>query len=401
MMMTDTTSSDEARKTGRETKDRGINLSNLLDTLKDSTAVERSNKFFDYMYSVAKEKRLPHIGTFELTPRCTLDCAMCFVHLKEEQMHCKELSTEQWLSLIDQACDAGMLKAQLTGGECLLHPGFRTICQALLDRGAIVSVFTNATLLDEETVDWIAKRPIELIQVSVYGSTPEAYRAVTGSAAAFYKVDKALDLLKAAGVRFIIAITTSKQLAPDVEKLYSYCREKGPNRIFLSPNPFPARTDTGRKQEDFRMNVQESVAYYNKFFKIVGNEKSACAFPEDEMEASLVPAQNTEEIPMQGIPCSAGKAAFCISWDGYMNPCNALYWMKARPLEDGFTKAWQDTKEAACTYRYPTKCKGCTYRRACPSCPGIHYKSDEEPSVVNLAICEETKALVKEGFLRI
>lgn len=399
-MIANVTCSEETQKTVRETKDRGIKVSDLLEVLRDSTAVDRSKKFFDYMASVSKKKGIPSIGTFELTPRCTLNCAMCYVHLTEEQMHRPELSTAQWLSLVKQACEAGMMTAQITGGECFLHPGFKEICQAMLDQGVLVNILTNGTLLDEQMVDWLAKRPIEVVQVSVYGSTPEAYRAVTGSASAFYKVDKALDLLKEAGVRVKIAITTSKQLAPDVENVYNYCRKKNPIRVDLSPNPFPARSDTGRAQDDYRMNTDEATIYYRKFFELTGSAVVPCAFTED-IESYLESAENTEDLPMQGIGCNAGSSAFSISWDGFMNPCNAVYWMKARPLEEGFTKAWQDTQEAARNYRYPIACKGCKLRRACTSCPGIHYKSDSEPSVVNLSLCEETKRLVMEGLTQI
>ena len=41
-------------------------------------------------------RRLPVTGLFELTPRCTLDCKMCYVHMTPEQMgERRELSTEQ------------------------------------------------------------------------------------------------------------------------------------------------------------------------------------------------------------------------------------------------------------------------------------------------------------------
>ena len=48
----------------------------------------------------ARDRGVPISGTFELTPLCNLDCKMCYVHLRKEQMRGAQLlSTEQWKSI--------------------------------------------------------------------------------------------------------------------------------------------------------------------------------------------------------------------------------------------------------------------------------------------------------------
>ena len=375
-------------------------LSSLLHTLEGSEGVEKSNLFYLHLKKTAREKGIPLYGTFELTPRCTLDCAMCYVHLKPGQMHRSELTTKEWIDLSTQASQAGMLQVNITGGECILHPGCKDIIQHLLNLGVSVSIFTNGTLIDEQWAQWIAERPIELVQISVYGSSPEAYQTVTGSADAFYRVDHAIDLLKAKGIRLKLVISTSTQLLPDFEALYAYCASKDPTWIELSPNPFPAREETGRKAENYRMNVAETVSYYRMFRK-ARNLPPTLHEPlsDAEMDALLETVEGVDEIPIEGVLCGAGSNTFAISWDGFMNPCNALYWMKANPLTDGFAKAWEQTKASVKAYRYPAKCKGCKLRRACTICPGLHYKSNEEPSVLNPNQCNEVYQLVQQGLL--
>ena len=70
------------------------------------------------------EADYPYGGSFELTPLCNLDCKMCYVHLQDPSVRQRMLSGEQWLSIIRQAIDAGMMKPMLTGGEAMTHPAF-------------------------------------------------------------------------------------------------------------------------------------------------------------------------------------------------------------------------------------------------------------------------------------
>ena len=372
-------------------------MSELLTIIRDSTGAERTRVFFDYLFRVSKDKGIPFSGTFELTPRCTLNCPMCYVHLREDQMLEKELTTGQWIDLIDQAAEAGMMHARITGGECFLYPGFREIFQALEDRGVFIKILTNATLLDEETIAWLARHPIELVQVSVYGHSPKTYKAATGNAYAFQPVDRALDMLGEAGIRFEISVTVSKALAPYVEDIYRYCQTKNPRAIKLSPNPFPARPETGRKMEDYRLSLRESVAYYRKYNELTGKtavrpEMESGENP-DEPDEDCQFSENDNTLPEEGVLCAAGKALFCITWDGRLVPCGAMS-LSANPLQVGFQSAWESIREAATQFRYPEECIRCGVRRKCTACPAMH-----ERSVRNLAQCEETKELIREGLI--
>ena len=65
-----------------------------------------------------KKQRVPYDVFYELTPRCTFDCKMCYVHLTREQMgDRRELSTEEWLRIGDDyyyAATGGKLAVNTT-----------------------------------------------------------------------------------------------------------------------------------------------------------------------------------------------------------------------------------------------------------------------------------------------
>ena len=369
-------------------------MAGLQQALASAGKDHGSSAFFAYLLDKATRLGTPLVGTLELTPRCTLDCSMCYVHLQPHQMHCPELSTEQWLALISQAYDAGMLFARVTGGECMLHPGFREICQALFDRGVIVSILTNGTLVDEAMVDWLARCPVKCVQVSVYGSSPEAYGAVTGHPEAFARINRALTLLKEAGVRFTTPITLSKQIAPDFLNTVRYCHSKGSLHTAVSPNPFPARPETGRQSKDFCLLVDDEVTLLKQYYDLMGVSYTPCALD----GAMLEPSSN---IPRNGMACRAGRSAFTISWDGWMLPCNAVFWMKANPLLGGFEKAWHEIYGSVVEFQYPNECSRCKLQSVCVPCPVTHYDAAARQIRLNEDVCHETQKLVTAGIRRL
>lgn len=94
----------------------------------------------------ARKTDTPISGSFELTPLCNLDCKMCYVHLTDPTVKARMLSGDQWIDLMGQAIDHGMINALLTGGECLTHPDFVKIYMYLIEQGVSVRLKTNGIL---------------------------------------------------------------------------------------------------------------------------------------------------------------------------------------------------------------------------------------------------------------
>ena len=61
-------------------------------------------------------------------------------------------SIEEWLHIANQLQEIGTLFILLTGGEPLLYPDFKELYIRLKEKGFILTINTNATLIDDETV---------------------------------------------------------------------------------------------------------------------------------------------------------------------------------------------------------------------------------------------------------
>jgi MoaA/NifB/PqqE/SkfB family radical SAM enzyme len=96
-----------------------------------------------------RERRIPVQGMIETTFRCNLSCAHCYVNKKASDVaaQARELSFERLSALIDEIVDAGCLSLVLTGGEPLIRPDFPALYVHAIQRGLMVTVFTNGTLI--------------------------------------------------------------------------------------------------------------------------------------------------------------------------------------------------------------------------------------------------------------
>ena len=72
-------------------------------------------------------------------------------------MKSRELTTEQWKRIFDEAYDAGMMFATLTGGECLLREDFRELYLHLWNKRVMVTVLTNGYLINDDYVAFFEK----------------------------------------------------------------------------------------------------------------------------------------------------------------------------------------------------------------------------------------------------
>ena len=131
-------------------------------------------EFLAMMGERTREADVPYSGSFELTPLCNFDCKMCYVHLQDPSVRQRMLSGEQWLTIIRQAIDAGMMEACLTGGEAMTHSAFWDIYMYLINHGIVTQVKTNGLLLNEDVISRFKDYPPYKLDISLYGCDSES-----------------------------------------------------------------------------------------------------------------------------------------------------------------------------------------------------------------------------------
>lgn len=355
----------------------------------DYRRYEAVRKFLSFK---AREKNIPISGSFELTPLCNLDCKMCYVHLNKEQMNGAQLLTvDQWQDIMQQAIDAGMMYACLTGGECLTYPGFDRIYLFLHSKGVQVSILTNGVLLDEARIRFFKDHPPAVIQVTLYGDCEDTYERVTGHRH-FERVMRNIQMADEAKLPIRLAVTPNAYLGDSDEALVRCAVETG-LRVRINSELMTPIDNTGRR-EGFKDLTPET---YMRLFKLYRELQGQDVPVECELDAVPVAVKAEGESP-RGLLCGGGRSSFTIAWDGCMMPCSGLYWIR-RPVGKGqFQEQWQFINQTANNFPRPQECEACPCRNAARPCVASHQA---EPGHADPEQCKWCRAVLKAGFAKL
>lgn len=326
----------------------------------------------EYLYRRATLLGAPLSGTFELTPVCNMDCKMCYVRLspRAQQARGPLADAAQWLTLGRQAKEAGMLYLLLTGGEPFLHPDIRPIIEGLHRMGLLITINTNGTLIDEDTVAWLKASPPTRINVSLYGASDETYARLCGHPQGFTRVTTAIRLLKEAGIGVKLSCSLTPSNAADLPAMVAYARE---NDLVLQVATYmfpPLRKDEALVGQNHRFSPEEA-AYYTAYteYLTLGADRFATT------EGALPPMEDPDDPCTgvgDGIRCRAGRCSFWVTWQGMMLPCG-MFPVARSPhvFSVPFTAAWEQVKEYAAAIRLPAACATCEAKEICHACAAM------------------------------
>jgi mycofactocin radical SAM maturase len=144
--------------------------------------------------------------TWEITHKCNLSCIHCLSGSKTELPD--ELNLDECKSIVDQLAALRVFEINFGGGEPLLKDYFLPLVEYIHARGIVTCISTNGTLLNKETVDFLATDSLVHIQVSLDGATPEVNDKIRGSGT-FPRILKGIELLAGKEVPFSINIVVT------------------------------------------------------------------------------------------------------------------------------------------------------------------------------------------------
>lgn len=347
------------------------------------------------LFARAGSRGVPLSGTFELTPRCNLDCRMCYIHRRENDAAAlrQEASAKDWLSLAEECCRAGTLLLLLTGGEPLLRPDFREIYTGCKRMGLMVSVNSNATLLDDRMVDFLAADPPSRVNITLYGASAETYGALCGDKSAYARATRAILALKEAGVLVKINCSVTPYNRGDAEKIYRFAQENAlPIQAASYMFPPVRACERGCYAPD-RLTPEQAAEEKLRYDRL--------RFTPDELrtrwgallrgEAVQDTDNECQELPTERIRCRAGSSTFWVTWDGHLRPCGMMT-TPDLPLAPGeFAARWQELRALRQEIMVPARCSECAYARACDQCAAICYAEGGSFTAVPDYMCRQTR----------
>jgi radical SAM protein with 4Fe4S-binding SPASM domain len=319
-----------------------------------------------------KEPRYPFSGSFELTDRCNLDCVHCYINQPagSRSVRDKELSTSQAIEILDQAADSGVLFLNLTGGEVMLRSDFTEIYKHAIQRGIIVTLFTNGTLLTPEIADLFAEwRPLS-VEISLHGATQESYERVTRLPGSFERLNRGIKLLLERNVPMYLKTTLNTENFHELDSMRAFAEAFGLKyrydgilwpRINGDPSPF-----------EYQIPMEF----------LIGLDEKETERRDERSKLAEVAKGRTSRDPYV-YRCGAGLTSFHINSAGMMSICIMARKPAYDILEIGFQNAWEKIGQLRDLKRQiVTKCDTCLIRGYCIQCPGwsqLTHNDNESP----------------------
>lgn len=350
----------------------------------------------EYLHMKAARMRIPLSGSFELTPVCNMDCRMCYVRMsKQQQEAIHPLRTaREWLTLGQEAKEQGMLYLLLTGGEPFLRSDFQEIYEGLHKMGFVLSINSNATLIDEGVVEWLKQIPPVRINITLYGSSDDTYERLCRNPQGFTQVTKAIHLLKDAGISIKLNCSVTPYNADDLEAIMEFARKE---QLIIQPTSYmfpPLRRDMSKIGQNDRFTPEEAAYYSAKIESLLNGEDSFLErMKTKDLSLPIDSGDDCMDTQGEGIRCRAGKCSFWVTWDGRLLPCGMLPGTDVGDVfEIGFEKAWKQASEYALSIRLPGKCASCGLRDQCKACAAMVYTESGDFQTVPEYRCQMAHA---------
>jgi len=324
----------------------------------------------------------PRLIACEVTRRCNLACLHCRASA-QSQPYPDELTSEEWMGLIDEVISFSSPILILTGGEPTLRKDIYEIAHYATSKGLRVVLGSNGININKESARRMKDAGIRRLSISLDGASSEVHDNFRGVEGAFDKAIKGAKEAKEMGLDFQINTTITKLNLGEVPKILDLAARLGA----VAYHPF-LLVPTGR---GIQLKAQEIPA--QKYEEIL------CWFAEISQETALpikvtcaphyyrILHQRAREkgkaLPTSPHGLNAftrgclGGTAFCfISSTGDVQPCGYLETRCGNIREKSFSEIWRNSQvfnDLRDIDKYQGKCGRCEFKRICGGCRARAY----------------------------
>lgn len=351
------------------------------------------------LWDKMKNKRDLFSFDLEVTARCNNDCRHCYINLPaaDKEAQRLELTLEEIDRIADEAADMGAFWCLITGGEPLLRKDFSDIYMCLKKKGILVSVFTNATLINHEHIELFKKYPPRDIEVSVYGVTQQTYETITKKPGSFAAFERGLELLLQSGIKVRFKAMALRSNVHELSQISDYCRKVTKDYFRFDPLLHLRFDGDPKRNEEIkaeRLSPEEIVAIERADPERFESMEKGC-------DKLIVP-----EFSHYGcnhlFHCGAGNGSFCVSYDGKFRLCSSLwhpdciYDLRKGSLEEAWSTFIPQVRDMRSDRQeFLEKCRRCQIINLCMWCPAhSHLETGEMDSVVDY-FCQVAHARAK------
>jgi radical SAM protein with 4Fe4S-binding SPASM domain len=267
-----------------------------------------------------------------------------------------------------------------TGGEILLRPDFVELYRYAKDKGFLIVLFTNGTLLTPDLVTMLGEWYPQYMEVTLYGMSPEVYEEVTGVSGAYDRCIRGINALVEAGIPLRLKTVGMTLNQHELRAMYDYAAGLGTefrHDSVLRP------TFYGKDIRNLRLTPDEVVSL--EFLRpdmeevLLNAYKIAVEAPESN------PLYDSEKL----YNCGAGFRSFHIDPYGQLTGCHMLrspsYDLTAGSFREGWANFLGEMRSTPITK--DIACVDCELTGLCQRCPAFSILENDDPESVVAYTC--------------
>ncbi|MEK7803000.1 MAG: radical SAM protein, partial [Deltaproteobacteria bacterium] len=263
----------------------------------------------------------PFLISWNITKRCNLKCSHCYLNASELEHGEGELSTGDAMKVIDEIASVNPQAMLIfTGGEPLLRNDWRELTQHASDKGLMVVMGTNGTLLNDTVVKEMMRCGVKGVGISldsIESSYHDKFRGLNG---AWEKTTAGMGILKKHSLDFQVQVTVTKDNYSEIQDIIRLAYEKGSRAANIF---FLVCTGRGQEMTDITpQQYEETLTYLVKAEKDYEGKmmvRARCAPHFLRIAHKLNPESQLLKGATSG--CIAGTGYFRITPEGDVTPC--------------------------------------------------------------------------------
>ncbi|MFN3477426.1 MAG: radical SAM protein, partial [Candidatus Methylomirabilales bacterium] len=211
--------------------------------------------------------------SWNLTQRCNLLCAHCYLSAFPQADPSRELSTEECRRVMDEIAEVNPhVFLILTGGEPFLRKDLFELASFAAGKGFTVVLGTNGILLREKQAQLMRRHGIQGASISLDSTDPKKHDTFRHFPGAWHGAVRATEVLRAEGLDFSIHMSVTSWNADEIPAMIDLARSVGAKVLNLF---FLVRTGRGRGITDITPEQYERILMYLAKVQGVGEEKVA------------------------------------------------------------------------------------------------------------------------------
>lgn len=331
--------------------------------------IENTDEFID-------SHGISHLSSvhIEITSKCNERCIHCYIpHDKKV----KVLNIDHVYDILKQCKDMNVLHITLSGGEPLLHKNFCDILKKCREYDFAVSILTNLTLLNSETISEMKLNSMLGVQTSLYSMDSDIHDSITKMTGSFQKTKSSILELVDNDIPIQISCPIMKQNRGCYSNVIEWANKYG---LKASEDySLIAEYDHSNKNICNRLSLNEVHEILKD--KISNNKEYT-----KNLKNDLI---NKKNVNPDDPVCSVCTSSICIAENGNVYPCAG--WQDCvlgNTFEEPLIDIWNFSEKVnslrSIKNRDFPKCMQCDAKGICSMCMVRNANEDCNGNYLNL-----------------